>query len=137
MRTKIIIALVATAVTMSSCDWFSSSPSASAAFQGRWRLDTVVTGKDSSDLTWLLLSMLLPNDTTGEQNLEVTFLKDSVVTTYSQGVADTSAFSVNEKLNTIAVQFKNDPDTLQYRFHSPDKLSLIYPDSTVLELRKM
>ena len=137
MRTKIVIAILATAISMSSCEWISPSKNlvSSNQIEGKWKVDSLTEGNDTSSLFPLLLAMAA---TDGNNNLsmQIEFNKDSIITTYAGGDSDTTYFT-NDTLAKI-IYFKEDStnERISYRFVKHNIMNLQLKDSTVLHLSK-
>ena len=137
MRTKIVIAILATAISMSSCEWISPSKNlvSSNQIEGKWKVDSLTEGNDTSSLFPLLLAMAA-TDSNNNLSMQIEFNKDSIITTYAGGDSDTTYF-INDTLAKI-IYFKEDStnERISYRFIKHNVMYLQLKDSTVLHLSK-
>ena len=137
MRTKIVIAILATAISMSSCEWISPSKNlvSSNQIEGKWKVDSLTEGNDTSSLFPLLLAMAA-TDSNNNLSMQIEFNKDSIITTYAGGDSDTTYFT-NDTLAKI-IYFKEDStnERISYRFVKHNIMNLQLKDSTVLHLSK-
>lgn len=137
MRTKIVIAILATAISMSSCEWISPSKNlvSSNQIEGKWKVDSLTEGNDTSSLFPLLLAMAA-TDSNNNVSMQIEFNKDSIITTYAGGDSDTTYFT-NDTLAKI-IYFKEDStnERISYRFVKHNIMNLQLKDSTVLHLSK-
>lgn len=137
MRTKIVIAILATAISMSSCEWISPSKNlvSSNQIEGKWKVDSLTEGNDTSSLFPLLLAMAA-TDSNNNVSMQIEFNKDSIITTYAGGDSDTTYFT-NDTLAKI-IYFKEDStnERISYRFIKHNVMYLQLKDSTVLHLSK-
>ena len=137
MRTKIVIAILATAISMSSCEWISPSKNlvSSNQIEGKWKVDSLTEGNDTSSLFPLLLAMAA-TDSNNNLSMQIEFNKDSIITTYAGGDSDTTYFT-NDTLAKI-IYFKEDStnERISYRFIKHNVMYLQLKDSTVLHLSK-
>ena len=137
MRTKIVIAILATAISMSSCEWISPSKNlvSSNQIEGKWKVDSLTEGNDTSSLFPLLLAMAA-TDGNNNVSMQIEFNKDSIITTYAGGDSDTTYF-INDTLAKI-IYFKEDStnERISYRFIKHNVMYLQLKDSTVLHLSK-
>ena len=137
MRTKIVIAILATAISMSSCEWISPSKNlvSSNQIEGKWKLDSLTEGNDTSGIFPLLLAMAA-TDSNNNVSMQIEFNNDSIITTYAGGDSDTTYF-INDTLAKI-IYFKEDStnERISYRFVKHNIMNLQLKDSTVLHLSK-
>ena len=137
MRSKIVIAILATAISMSSCEWISPSKNlvSSNQIEGKWKVDSLTEGNDTSSLFPLLLAMAA-TDSNNNLSMQIEFNKDSIITTYAGGDSDTTYFT-NDTLAKI-IYFKEDStnERISYRFVKHNIMNLQLKDSTVLHLSK-
>ena len=137
MRSKIVIAILATAISMSSCEWISPSKNlvSSNQIEGKWKVDSLTEGNDTSSLFPLLLAMAA-TDSNNNLSMQIEFNKDSIITTYAGGDSDTTYFT-NDTLAKI-IYFKEDStnERISYRFVKHNVMYLQLKDSTVLHLSK-
>ena len=137
MRSKIVIAILATAISMSSCEWISPSKNlvSSNQIEGKWKVDSLTEGNDTSSLFPLLLAMAA-TDGNNNVSMQIEFNKDSIITTYAGGDSDTTYFT-NDTLAKI-IYFKEDStnERISYRFIKHNVMYLQLKDSTVLHLSK-
>ena len=137
MRSKIVIAILATAISMSSCEWISPSKNlvSSNQIEGKWKLDSLTEGNDTSGIFPLLLAMAA-TDSNNNLSMQIEFNKDSIITTYAGGDSDTTYFT-NDTLAKI-IYFKEDStnERISYRFIKHNVMYLQLKDSTVLHLSK-
>ena len=137
MRTKIVIAILATAISMSSCEWISPSKNlvSSNQIEGKWKVDSLTEGNDTSSLFPLLLAMAA-TDSNNNLSMQIEFNKDSIITTYAGGDSDTTYFT-NDTLAKI-IYFKEDStnERISYRFIKHNVMYLQLKDSTVMHLSK-
>ena len=137
MRSKIVIAILATAISMSSCEWISPSKNlvSSNQIEGKWKVDSLTEGNDTSSLFPLLLAMAA-TDSNNNLSMQIEFNKDSIITTYAGGDSDTTYFT-NDTLAKI-IYFKEDStnERMSYRFVKHNIMDLQFKDSTVLHLSK-
>ena len=137
MRFKIVIAILATAISMSSCEWISPSKNlvSSNQIEGKWKVDSLTEGNDTSSLFPLLLAMAA-TDSNNNLSMQIEFNKDSIITTYAGGDSDTTYFN-NDTLAKI-IYFKEDStnERISYRFIKHNVMYLQLKDSTVLHLSK-
>ena len=74
MRSKIVIAILATAISMSSCEWISPSKNlvSSNQIEGKWKLDSLTEGNDTSGIFPLLLAMAA-TDSNNNLSMQIEF----------------------------------------------------------------
>ena len=122
---------------MSSCEWISPSKNlvSSNQIEGKWKLDSLTEGNDSSSLIPFLLAMAV-TDSNNNLSMQIEFNKDSIITTYAGGDSDTTYFT-NDTLAKI-IYFKEDStnERMSYRFVKHNIMDLQFKDSTVLHLSK-
>ena len=137
MRSKIVIAILATAISMSSCEWISPSKNLVSfnQIEGKWKVDSLTEGNDTSSLFPLLLAMAA-TDSNNNVSMQIEFNKDSIITTYAGGDSDTTYFT-NDTVAKI-IYFKEDStnERISYRFIKHNVMYLQLKDSTVLHLSK-
>lgn len=136
MKTKSIAAFIAAAaiITILSCNWFQSKKEkveTSNPLIGKWQLDSVKIGKDSS-LAYAFLLMAMNEDSSG---IQLVFAEDSLFT-FSNTGTDTTLYNFEEKQKQLTIK-----DSIPY-LYSFEKIndSLIAltsaKDSLVLYLKK-
>jgi hypothetical protein len=137
MRTEIFIALVAAAITLSSCDWLFGKKDRSPAFniEGAWQLDSIILTKDTSSLTPLILSMAAL-DSAGKPSLSLHFAKDTLVTTYAAGDKDSIAYKIDAAVNQISFGKDTAQEVVNYKPVHDSAMLLSFKDSTVLFLSR-
>jgi hypothetical protein len=140
MLPRLIIAVVATAIVLSSCDWLFPKKPVSAAydFEGEWKLDTLYEPNDSSKmgLALLLLSMAI-DDSYGKEASEVVyhFNKGTVVATLDTTAVDTATYKIEG--SKMVMQNEQTADTFSFSAINDTLFSLTSPDSTTLFYRKI
>ena len=116
MRAKILIALVATAIGMSSCELMNSSEPSINRFQlqGAWRLDSIVATPGKKSIGLLAIVALKPARAIDTTPITVKFSGDNVVS-YTYGkVDDTATYTL--RANKMVVKSKKDKTTSAFRF---------------------
>jgi hypothetical protein len=92
MRSKIFIAVVATAIAMSSCDWLTAKKQPAEAFniEGKWKVDSISNRADSAKETESAKHTIFSHKPASLQTL-FEFKKDTVVAIIS-GRSDTLSY---------------------------------------------
>jgi hypothetical protein len=137
MRTKIFIALVATAIVMSSCGWLFGKSDKAAAFniEGNWKLDSLTAGKDTSSLTPLLVAWGA-TDSSNKLSLQFHFKQDTLIATYASGEKDTTFYQLDVAAKQLAVTNETTTEVLRYSTAADSTLSIAFKDSTTLYLSR-
>ena len=135
MTTKFIAAFItaATIITIASCHWFKSNTEAKASnpLIGKWKIDSVTLGRDTS-LAHALLLIAMNEDSSGTK---VAFTQDSLFTSSKSGT-DSLVYNFNEKEKQITIK---DSSSYVYSFEtiSDSIVSLTATkDSSVVFLKK-
>ena len=113
MRSQILIAIMATAIIMSSCEWLASDNPAnpSQALQGKWKLDSIAgtIDKTHSSLTNIPINFSVKE--LDSANLTCIFNRDTVVASFANKLHDTCSFKANKNALTIS-NLKDSTSTL-------------------------
>ena len=101
MLVRIVIAAMASAILMSSCEWLFPKKKEASAFniQGTWKFDSLSSPKDSgTGLAFLALARAL-NDSSGTGDIHLTTTFDTATTTVVSNVdgkkPDTAAYALD------------------------------------------
>ena len=140
MRAKILIAVVATAITMSSCDWFKSNNSPSSTgftIEGKWQIDSIKPGTDSTATIGLLALSMLGKDSTGVSYPQYDFTDETVVMKFGKDVVDTGSFKLDVKGKQLSIQEDTTTKTYFFTSISDSAFSMMDTDSSVLYLKKV
>ena len=123
-----LIALVAV-----SCNWFNKSKS-SALLEGRWRLDSIHTDKDSGDA--VLAVLLFAFAQKDSNRIALQFTKDSVFTLENDSITDREAYFFDKDRGEI--QAGRDSAKQVFVYQKPDDSILVLKssDSVSLHLRR-
>lgn len=137
MRTKIFFALMATVISMSSCEWLSPSKNATISYQldGKWQVDSLTEGNDSTSILPLLLA-LSASDSNNNVSMQLHFISDTVITTYAGGKSDTSFFTNDTLAKVIYIKEDSTNEKIRYEFVKDNQLFLQLKDSSVLHLSR-
>ena len=137
MRTKIGIALLATAIFMSSCEWFSPAKNntSSNQLEGNWKVDSLTEGTDTSSMIPLLLA-LAAVDSRNKISMQIHFKKDTAITTYAAGDRDTSIFTNDTSAKVIVIKDESADEKIRYHFANNQSMYLQFKDSTLLHLSR-
>jgi hypothetical protein len=138
MRSKILTAVLATAITMSSCEWLASKKSREtiSLIQGRWRLDSITGINDSGNniFTWLFKT----KGTKGGDSANVTWLfnADTLIVKTSRQSADMASFSASGSQIKIKGLKDSLPDILAFQ-HFGDTAMLLNIDSLSFHFHRL
>jgi len=136
MKTKFIAGFIAAAtiITILSCNWFKSKSEKKETANpliGKWQLDSVKIGKDSS-LAYFLFQAEKKESSAG---FHITFIKDTLLSS-SDGELDTAFYSFDEKQKRLTVK-DSIPYVYTFEKISDSLISLTATkDSSVLYLKK-
>ena len=138
MQRVIFIALMATAIIMSSCELIYSTnkkPKANS-ITGSWKLDSISTGNDSSELTSLIVAMAAI-DSNNNYSLVMDIRADSIITTYADGQQETVHYILVEPAKNLLIKEDSSRNNIiHYNLVSDSVLSLALIDSVILYLRR-
>lgn len=138
MQRTILIAFVATAIAMASCEWFTTKQAAKNTFnmQGNWQLDSI-SNPDTTKLSGLfalaIIGTLVKADSV---QLQFNFTTDSVVTNFSNKVYDTTWYEYNAALSQLKVKEDTAFTLLAVAITSDSTVSLTGSDSTTMYLKR-
>ncbi|MCW3110258.1 MAG: hypothetical protein JWQ09_4764 [Segetibacter sp.] len=122
MRSKIFIAVMATAIGMSSCDWFTARTQSVQAFniEGKWKIDSITKGNDSVKVTGSPTLALFSHERSSLQTI-FEFKKDTVV-----AIIPNKTDTLSYKIDNSQIAFKSKHDSTGHTFSfSPINDSLI------------
>ncbi|MDB5192778.1 MAG: hypothetical protein JWQ96_2341 [Segetibacter sp.] len=140
MRSKIFIALVATAITMSSCDWFSLKKSSSPtgfSIEGKWQVDSIKPGIDSSATIGVIALSMLGKDCAGVNYPQYDFKHDTVVMKFGKDVIDTSWFKLDTASKQLSLKEDTTLKTYSFTSISDSAFSITDTDSSIIYLKKI
>lgn len=124
-------AVVIASFTIIACQWFASAKKEQppSALIGRWHLDSLKPGKDSS-LVYAFIGMAM-NDSAG---VDVEFRKDTILS-FSGNTVDTTAYELDT--DNKQIHFKDSlQETMLFTLVNDSLLSLTTKDSAVMLLKK-
>jgi len=130
MRTATFIAVLATAITLSSCEWLFGKKATAFNIEGTWKLDSLKAPQDSASLTPLLIAMAAKGEK-DSSTFQLEFGKDTLVLTTASG-NDTLPYSISASTKQISVHKDSTVEAITYQPITDSVLSLAYSDSTVL-----
>jgi hypothetical protein len=133
-RVSLAIILIASlSILAISCDWFKSEPkpvTSSNPLIGKWKLDSVRMGKDTS-FAYALLFMAMHEDSSG---IGIRFQPDTLFT-YSKNDVDTTFYKFDEKSKLLS--FKDSTEkSYQFIKLNDSLISLQREDSSAFFLKK-
>jgi hypothetical protein len=133
MRTSILIAVLATVIVMSSCQWFFAKDNKATTFNihGNWKLDSLNATTDTSSLTPLIVA-LAAVDSSNQLSLQFQFATDTLITTYAAGDKDTLTYQLDTALHQLKFANNSSVEIIRYTPVSDSTMSMRFKDSTVL-----
>ncbi len=138
MRSKIFIAVLATAIVMSSCDWLTAQKQTSGTFsiEGKWIIDSIKPGSDSTQKEGSF-PLAFPGDpSTDSADITYAFAKDTLIAKRAGRLADTLLYRIHNN----QISFKSKSDSTEQLLHylplSDSLISITHTDSSTVFLRK-
>lgn len=127
------VIVFAASITFISCEWFASKKvNEQNPLTGRWRIDSISTGKDTAnDLGMLILDMALKDSSTNDYQ----FTKDSILTLKNGNEFEKTAYYFKPSTQEFVLK-----DSIEERFVvnriNNSLISLTGKDSTQIFLKK-
>ena len=132
-KNVLLLATALIALVAVSCNWFNK-PKSSAFLEGRWRLDSIHTDKDSGDAALAVLLFAFAQKDSNRIALQ--FTKDSVFTLENDSITGKEAYFFDKDRGEI--QAGRDSAKQVFVYQKPDDSILVLKssDSVSLHLRR-